>query len=82
VPRHITSEVWCAQSQGDRRGTVEDFDKDLNNFPGYLDAYHRRALAKASLGDKDGAVQDLRETLRLEPNDNRAQEKLRSLCGV
>jgi predicted TPR repeat methyltransferase len=46
---------------------VEDFDAIVTLEPSLPEGWHRRALAKLAVGDTDGAVADLGETLALEP---------------
>jgi len=46
---------------------VDDFDAIVTLDPGLAEGWHRRALAKLALGDTNGAVADLGETLIREP---------------
>ena len=46
---------------------LDDFDAALLIDPTYLEAYNRRAMARAALGDYRGALADIQEVLRREP---------------
>ena len=45
---------------GDCEGAISDFTLALETFPQLTNAYRHRAEAKARLGDKQGANDDLR----------------------
>ena len=55
---------------------VDDFDAALTLEPGLAEAYHRRALARAALGDYAGAVIDLQAALQREPRNFAALQSL------
>jgi hypothetical protein len=46
------------------------------------ETYFWRGMAKAAMGDRDGAVQDLRRAYALNPNSTPAGEELRLLGEV
>jgi tetratricopeptide (TPR) repeat protein len=46
---------------------LDDFDAALVIDPDYMEAYNRRAMARATLGDYRGALADIQEVLRREP---------------
>jgi len=46
---------------------LDDFDAALLIDPEYMEAYNRRAMTRASLGDYRGALADIQEVLRREP---------------
>lgn len=46
---------------------LDDFDAALVIDPDYMEAYNRRAVARATLGDYRGALADIQEVLRREP---------------
>lgn len=59
---------------------LEDFDAALVIDPAYLEAYHRRAVARATLGDYRGALADLQEVLTREPRHFLALKTLSSIA--
>jgi tetratricopeptide (TPR) repeat protein len=59
---------------------LEDFDAALVIDPAYLEAYHRRAVARAALGDYPGALADLNEVLSREPRHVLALKTLSSIA--
>jgi tetratricopeptide (TPR) repeat protein len=59
---------------------LEDFDAALVIDPAYLEAYHRRAVARATLGDYPGALSDLNEVLSREPRHFLALKTLSSIA--
>jgi tetratricopeptide (TPR) repeat protein len=46
---------------------LDDFDAALVIDPEYMEAYNRRATARAALGDYRGALADIQEVLKREP---------------
>ncbi|MCC6717486.1 MAG: hypothetical protein IT555_06345 [Acetobacteraceae bacterium] len=46
---------------------LDDFDAALVIDPEYMEAYNRRATARATLGDYRGALADISEVLKREP---------------
>ena len=46
---------------------LDDFDAALVIDPDYMEAYNRRAMARATLGDYRGALADIQEVLAREP---------------
>ena len=46
---------------------LDDFDAALLIDPTYMEAYNRRAMARAALGDYRGALADIQEVLQREP---------------
>ncbi len=46
---------------------LDDFDAALVIDPDYMEAYNRRATARAALGDYRGALADIQEVLKREP---------------
>jgi tetratricopeptide (TPR) repeat protein len=59
---------------------LEDFEAALVIDPAYLEAYHRRAVARATLGDYRGALADLQEVLSREPRHFLALKTLSSIA--
>ncbi len=52
----------------DAAGQAEmDFDAAVALEPGFIEAWHRRAIARAAQGDKDGAIADIGQALAQEP---------------
>ena len=46
---------------------LDDFDAALVIDPEYMEAYNRRATARAAIGDYRGALADIQEVLKREP---------------
>ena len=46
---------------------LDDFDAALVIDPAYMEAFNRRAMARATLGDYRGALADIQEVLKREP---------------
>ena len=59
---------------------LDDVEAALVIDPAAPEAYHRRALARAALGDLPGALSDLNETLRREPRYYPALQSLSHLA--
>lgn len=64
----------------DNKGAIEDYTKSISLEPVYQ-AFANRAVAFLALNDKESALKDLNEALRLNPNDdialrNRGQLKI------
>ncbi|MDP9095768.1 MAG: tetratricopeptide repeat protein [Pseudomonadota bacterium] len=55
-------------SEGAASDALESFDAALDLAPDLPDGWRGRASARRSLGDYPGAVRDLQELLRREPN--------------
>ncbi len=55
-------------SEGAAGDALDSFDAALDLSPDLLDGWRGRAAARRSLGDYTGAVRDLQELLRREPN--------------
>ena len=55
-------------SEGAPGDALDSFDAALDLSPDLLDGWRGRAAARRSLGDYVGAVRDLQELLRREPN--------------
>ena len=49
------------------RAAIGHYNQAILRNPSYGDAYYGRAMAKVELGDKVGAIGDLGEVLRLDP---------------
>lgn len=59
---------------------IDDFDAALVIDPSYLEAYHRRAAARATLGDFRGALADIQEVLAREPRHFAALQTLANIA--
>ncbi len=59
---------------------LDDFDAALVIDPDYMEAYNRRAMARATLGDWSGALADIQEVLRREPRHFGALQTLSRLA--
>jgi tetratricopeptide (TPR) repeat protein len=55
---------------------LADFDAVLALEPDYAEGYNHRAAARAAVGDDDGAIRDIEETLKREPRHFSALEGL------
>ena len=51
----------------DEAEAQDDFDAALTIDPNFMEAYNRRAVARAALGDYRGALADIQEVLAREP---------------
>lgn len=49
----------------DFQGAIEQYNQALEAYPDYAEAYTTRAIAKAQLGDKSGAIADLEQAATL-----------------
>jgi tetratricopeptide (TPR) repeat protein len=57
--------------QKDFQGAIAQYNQAIDTYSEYAEAYVNRAVAKAELGDRSGAINDLQEAARLfEKNDN------------
>ena len=54
---------------GDARGAILEFDRAIEIYPKYAEAYTNRAAAKLGLGDKQGAIADYTQAIALNPQD-------------
>jgi tetratricopeptide (TPR) repeat protein len=61
---------------GASQDALEDFNSALALDPNLAEAYHRRAIARYALGDVNGAIRDIEETLRREPREFAALQTL------
>jgi len=59
---------------------LDDFDAALVIDPDYMEAYNRRATARATLGDYRGALADIQEVLKREPRHFGALQTLSRLA--
>jgi len=59
---------------------LDDFDAALLIDPEYMEAYNRRAMTRATLGDYRGALADIQEVLRREPRHFGALQTLSRLA--
>ncbi len=53
---------------GDRQAALLAFDQALQGNPQLVDGYLKRATLRAELGDRDGALADYGQALRLQPS--------------
>jgi tetratricopeptide (TPR) repeat protein len=59
---------------------LDDFDAALVLDPNYMEAFNRRAIARAALGDYRGALADVQEVLLREPRHFGALQTLSRLA--
>jgi tetratricopeptide (TPR) repeat protein len=83
-----TPAVTLLMSRGLRESNANAADDATSVFsdaivldPTMAEAWHQRAIARFKAGDAAGAVQDLRETLRLEPRHFGAWESLEAIAA-
>ena len=55
--------------RGDARGAILEFDRAIEIYPKYAEAYTNRAAAKLGLGDKQGAIADYSQAISFAPQD-------------
>jgi len=74
--------------QGDYQEAITDYTEAIGLKPDFADAYNARGLAKAEIGDKQGAIEDLQKAAQLfreQGNDDAyqvAQTKIREIQGI
>lgn len=68
--------------QGNYKGGVSDYDKALQYDPSDAFSWNNRGQARLRLGDKQGAIADLRRALELKPDLESAQDSLRKLGAL
>ncbi|NNN06285.1 MAG: tetratricopeptide repeat protein, partial [Elusimicrobia bacterium] len=67
----------------DYQGAADDLTKVISLDPRNGLAYSNRGLARAKLGDRDGAVADLRKALELDPEHrDKIQSAIDALTGA
>jgi tetratricopeptide (TPR) repeat protein len=83
-----TPAVTLLMSRGLRESNANEVDDATSVFsdaivldPTLAEAWHQRAIARFKAGDAVGAVQDLHETLRLEPRHFAAWETLEAIAA-
>ncbi|WP_416673695.1 protein kinase domain-containing protein [Egbenema bharatensis] len=72
--RPLIAEVFYNQGRdraryGDIRGALANFDRAIQIFPNYADAYARRCGSRLTLKDDEGARSDCQQALDLDPNN-------------
>lgn len=83
-----TPAVTLLMSRGLRQSNANQADEATSVFsdaivldPTMVEAWHQRAIARFKAGDAVGAVQDLHETLRLEPRHFGAWQTLEAIAA-
>lgn len=82
APYHLrfVNRLGMAYVSSQRFGDALDtFDRVLSENPKYEDAYNNRGFARAMQGDLQGAEQDLKRAIELNPNAEQAIANLASL---
>jgi tetratricopeptide (TPR) repeat protein len=84
-----TPAVTLLMSRGLRSLQAGEDDEAVGSFsdaitlqPDASEAWHQRALARYHAGDVNGAIQDLEETVRLEPRDFAAFRTLADIAAA
>ena len=71
------------QMIGDAEGALKEFDKVLNDQPGFPAAYYRRGLCRETLGESQEAAADLSRAIELSPKFPEAlKARAESLVGL
>jgi tetratricopeptide (TPR) repeat protein/S1-C subfamily serine protease len=52
---------------GDKKGSIDDYDKAIQLNPQYAGAYVDRGIAKSDLGDNNGAMSDYERAIAIDP---------------
>jgi tetratricopeptide (TPR) repeat protein len=58
---------------------MADYDMAIKLDPNYAGAYYNRGNSRLEAGDKDGAVADYRQAVRLNPHHKQASEMLQQV---
>lgn len=87
--RSGTAVTTLLMSRGLRSVKAEQWDDAIADFtdaitlkPDFAEAYHQRALAKYRAGDTPGAVEDLGQTVKLEPRNFLAYRNLTDIASA
>jgi serine protease Do len=84
TPVELTADDWFLSAgekykKSDFRGAIADFDQALRIQPDYAAAYYNRGIARSALGDKQGAIADLKTAARLFQQQGRPADAQRIL---
>ena len=63
----------CYYLENDYQKALDDFNRGIDIDPGESHAYYLRALAKLAILDDNGAAEDLRHSLELDPDNELAK---------
>jgi protein O-mannosyl-transferase len=66
-------------SRGDDAGAMTEYDRAIEIFPAYSEAFHNRGNALARLGRREEAIESFRGCLRFDPGHAGAAANLRTL---
>ena len=72
MQKHITTKGRQWVQPVISREAIINFNKAIEINPKYLGAYDNKAIAKYSLKDFSGAIEDCEQALKLNPNDEKA----------
>lgn len=76
---YVAMGLVCLKTGSDADAAFANFDKALSVSPGYVPALYNRGLARADMGDVDGAIADLRLVLTVDESDFDAAFRLGEL---
>lgn len=65
APGHFTLGTVVLLGYEDYTEAISRFDRSIEIDPEFLDAYHKRGIAKVGLGDYNGAIEDFNRVLKL-----------------
>jgi tetratricopeptide (TPR) repeat protein len=87
--RSGTAVTTLLMSRGLRSLKAEQYDEAIGCFtdaitvqPDLAEAWHQRAVARYQVGDVNGAIQDLRQTVQLEPRNFLAFKNLTDIAAA
>jgi tetratricopeptide (TPR) repeat protein len=58
---------------------IADYDTSIKLDPKYATAYYNRGNSRRAAGDRDGAVADFQQALKLNPHLEQASEMLQEM---
>ena len=59
--------------------SIADYDKGLRFDPKDAYSYNNRGIAKAALGDRNGAIADFKKALALDPSLTQIKDRLKEM---
>lgn len=72
LPQRAFAHLQAKQYQA----AIEDYTLSLNKLPANATAWHNRGICRYNLGDRNGAVTDIRQAIALKPDYAEARQNL------